>query len=276
MGPKQGEGRGATCGPSSGVARHRCLKEQRWSKLPLIAATPPAFIGVENAISDWCASRKSLQPGTTKMSMHEFEDLVEDSIRLLARNASHPRHDLRTLYWNLYEFHDLWDTGFTKQRVLDLLLAAHHTYRFHLSEHPDYQRFLDFFQHISAFSFIHVDPAQEWDAEHNPVAGYYQPPYLYCDVNSPLWSRFVRQGVLNGEDAVAVERQNPIDVTGTVVEDALSQHNFDLIARWRTLLGAYLFVNFDEEENRKHMALPSLAHVKRRFYQNRSPYRRVA
>jgi hypothetical protein len=201
------------------------------------------------------------------MSMHEFEDLVETSIRTLARNASRSPHELRALYWNLYEFQDLWDTGFTKLRVLDLLLAARHTYRFHLSEHPDYQRFFDVFQNINNFSFVDVDPTQKWDAEHNPTAGYYKPPHLYCDVNSPLWCRFVQRGVLTGEDALFVERQNPIDLASTVVEDAFIQQNFDLIAWWHALLAPYLFMNFDEEEHNKHVAHASLRLVKQRFYQ---------
>jgi hypothetical protein len=37
----------------------------------------------------------------------------------------------------LYEFQDLWDTGFTKLRVLDLLLAARYTCRFLLLELRD-------------------------------------------------------------------------------------------------------------------------------------------
>jgi hypothetical protein len=52
-----------------------------------------------------------------------------------------------------------------------------------------------------------------------------------------------------------------------VVEDAFIQRNFDVLARWHTLLAAYLFMSFDEEENSKHMAIPSFAHVRRRFYQ---------
>lgn len=201
------------------------------------------------------------------MSMHEFEDLVEASVRTLARSTRHSRNELRALYWNLYEFEALWDTGFTQFRVLDLLMAAHYTYRFDLSEHPYYQRFADFFQGLNTFSFLNVHPKEKWNAEKNPVAGYCEPPYLYCDVNSPLWYHFVQQGVLTGEDALFVERQDPLDLASTVVEDAFIQQNFGLIAEWYTLLAPYLLSTFDEKDINKLMALPSLTHIKQRFYQ---------
>ncbi len=201
------------------------------------------------------------------MSMHEFEDLVEASVRTLAQSPRHSRQELRALYWNLYEFEALWDTHFTQLRVLDLLLAAHYTYRFDLSEHPDYQRDPHFFQSIKGFSFLNVHPQKEWDGEQNPVAGYCEPPYLYCDVNSQLWYRFVQQGVLTGEDALAVERQKSIDFASLVVEDAFAQQDFRLIAAWYALLAPYLLFTFSDEEVPKLMTLPSLIAIKRHYYQ---------
>ncbi|HEY7418023.1 MAG TPA: hypothetical protein VH593_22775 [Ktedonobacteraceae bacterium] len=120
---------------------------------------------------------------------------------------------------------------------------------------------------IKHFSCLNVHPKQEWDREKNPVAGYYEPLYLYCDVNSQLWYRFVQQGKLTGEDTFSVERQNPIDLAAMVVEDALTQKNFTLIAEWYALLAPYLLMTFSDEEINKLITLPSLTQIKQRYFQ---------
>ena len=69
------------------------------------------------------------------MSMHEFEDVVEGSIRLLT--TSHRSiEDLRCCYATLYHFQEEWDTGYTHFRVMDLLLSARYVYRIPVSEYP--------------------------------------------------------------------------------------------------------------------------------------------
>lgn len=203
------------------------------------------------------------------MSMYEYEDLVEESVRMLARSQRHSPNELRSLYWNLYEFEGLWDTSFTQLRTLDLLLAAHYTYRFDLSAHPDYERYPELFQNIHQFSWINVHPEQEYDRQDNPTAGYCDPPYLYCDVNSQLWYRFVQLGVLTGEDALPVERQDPIDVARIVVEDALNEEHYHLIASWYYLISPYLAFLEDTEMFYSH---PSLLQIKHLFYQTKACY----
>ncbi len=156
------------------------------------------------------------------MSMHEIEDLVESSVRILATRSD---LDLRSLYWQLYEYQNHWDTGFTNFRVMDLLLQARYTYRFEVNQHPDYAQYRDYFDGLTKFESIQVkpteppgktvfDPAKGWVSP-NPMAGYVRPPYLYCDVGSPLWARFVELGVLTGADAV------PPDASMSIVETAL-------------------------------------------------------
>ena len=205
------------------------------------------------------------------MSMHEFEDLVEASVHTLAHSQRHSRQELRALYWNLYNFEGWWDTGFTQRRVLDLLLAAHYTYRFDLPAHPDYRHYPAIFQSINQFSFLNVHPDQEYNREHNPTAGYCEPPYLYCDVNSQLWYRFVQLGVLIGEDTLPVERQDPIDVARVVVEDARAEQDFTLIAEWYLLLLPYALtfyaLNFPDEGIDKLTSHPSLTRIKQLYYQ---------
>lgn len=204
------------------------------------------------------------------MSLHEVEDIIEESVRTLARNPHHQRNELRTLYWNLYEYQNFWDTSFTERRVLDVLIAAHHTYQFALIEHPEYQRYVTFFDGLDQFTWIAAHPTQEVGRE-NPAIGYADPPYLYCEVNSELWHSFVEQGTLAGQDALPVERQDLIDVARIVVEDALREENYGLIASWYYLIVPYLmFFEETEEERSRLYHHPSLLRMKQLFYQTKA------
>ena len=135
------------------------------------------------------------------MSMHEFEDLVEYSVRALAEFPQRDTLDLRSIYWWLYDFQNHWDTGFTHFRVIDALLDVRFVYRFDLAQHPDYDQHREFFDGLKDFAFIRVQPTESygksifdkvkgWTSD-NPVAGYYKAPHLYCDAGSPLWARMV-------------------------------------------------------------------------------------
>ena len=92
------------------------------------------------------------------MSMHEFEDLVEYSIRALADSALRDLLDVRSVCWWLYDFQNHWDTGFTHFRVMDSLLDFRFAYRFDLVQHPDYQRERAYFESLKDFAFILVTP----------------------------------------------------------------------------------------------------------------------
>jgi len=72
------------------------------------------------------------------MSMHEYEALVEQSVRTLSKSG---RRDLRDLYKSLYEFQGRYDTGYTQFRVIEHLLEARFLYRFPMRDHPDYERY---------------------------------------------------------------------------------------------------------------------------------------
>lgn len=129
------------------------------------------------------------------MAMHEFEDLVEMSVKLLAMSGL-SRERLRSLYFNLFELEARFDTSFTHFRTLQELLAARFVYCLTPSEHPEFQVARDYFEGLDSFSFIEV-PGRR------PDGSYYNPPYLYCDAGSPLWQRLVELGRLGGSDARA-------------------------------------------------------------------------
>jgi hypothetical protein len=219
------------------------------------------------------------------MSMHEFEDVVEASVRLLAKNPSvrrlaavelpdevakrpnvshlllarHPEVagaferdgvvaratekdvDVRSMLFTLYGYQQLWDTGFTHFRLMDLLLEHRFAYRFSMGDHPLYERHkaaLDAFVVAADFSELPLDPSRPWDEAMNPTAGYFEPPHLYCDAGSLLWDAFVQSGRLQGRDAVRPLLVDMPSLVLEIVRTAEAEGDTDLIAQWYPLMAA--------------------------------------
>ena len=219
------------------------------------------------------------------MSMHEFEDVVEASVRLLVKNptvrrlaavelpddvakrpnvshlllARHPEvaaaferdgvvaqateHDVdvRSMLFTLYGYQQLWDTGFTHFRLMDLLLEQRFAYRFSMGDHPLYEQHkaaLDAFVAADDFSELPVDPSRPWDEAMNPTAGYFEPPHLYCDAGSLLWDVFVQKGRLQGRDAVRPLLVDLPSLVLDIVRAAEAEGDIDLIAQWYPLMAA--------------------------------------
>jgi hypothetical protein len=162
------------------------------------------------------------------MSLHEFECLVEDSVNLLAPSGR-PAAELRSMYWNVYEFEGHWDTSFTHFRNMDQLLAARFVYQFPVSEHPDYEVRKAYFDGIDRFWLVEGDDG-EWDG------GYIHPPHLYFDAGSRLWSRMVGLGRLTGDDTEPPQDMRISEVGLAVSLMAEAAGDVDLVARWYRLL----------------------------------------
>ena len=188
------------------------------------------------------------------MSMHEIEALIEDSVRMLDASSVALPLDLRSMFWQLYEYQYQFDTGLTEFRVRDLLVKHRYFYRFECAQHPDYERYRDFFDNLKpgTVDSIGSDPSRpicsrhqdrktkEW-IEANPLAGYVQAPHLYCEVGSLLWKRFVALGVLTGQDAQPADpKVRLMDTVLAVVSAAEQAHDVDLIALWHVVLLVYL------------------------------------
>jgi len=183
--------------------------------------------------------------------MHEFEDLVEESVKVLAASERANQLDLRSMFWRLYDFQNHWDTGFTHFRVMDLLLQFRFVYRFDLKQHPDYEQYRTYFDSLTDFAFIHVDPLEPhgknfftpekgWQLP-NPVAGYTRPPDLYCNAGSPMWKRFIEAGILTGKDTLPPDEQiSLIDTAKEVMLEAEKQNAFTMIAAWYSLLSVHV------------------------------------
>ncbi|RAJ87901.1 TPR repeat protein [Chitinophaga dinghuensis] len=178
------------------------------------------------------------------MAMHEIESLVELSI-LCLDNSQDSQADYRSLFFNLYQLQDSFDTGFTHFRVMDTLVKHHYVYTFPITAHPTYLEHQAYFDHLAAdqkFSFIYANPGKEWDATSNPVAGYANYDHatkqyiLYCDAGSLLWSAMVATGTISGKDATAPEPMGFFHLALTIVEYAAKQDFTDLLSLWYLLL----------------------------------------
>ncbi len=186
--------------------------------------------------------------------MHEIESLVELSVYSL-HESKDEELDRRSLFYNLYQLQQQFDTGFTHFRVMDILIQHRFVYTFPVTAHPAYAQHAAYFDALAAggkFSFIYTDPEKEWDAATNPVAGYanYDHPsasyILYCDAGSPLWEALVAKGTLTGNDAVAPEVTDVFTLAYEVAETAAEQENKDLLNSWYQLL-PYMVMQAEQE-----------------------------
>jgi hypothetical protein len=189
------------------------------------------------------------------MSQHEVEELVELSVRALAASGR-PQQELRSLYWNLFEYEGLFDTGFTQLRTIDDLVAARFVYKMALDEHPDFFAQREYFTELKGVdgrSATFVEPPDK-----GMDGSYYKLPHLYCPVASSLWQRLVELGRLTGPDA---EPPRPIEITTIALDVArLAERNSDpaLIGMWYRLLLPQAF----ERDLEELQANPTLAELR--------------
>lgn len=200
------------------------------------------------------------------MSMHEIESLVELSVYCL-HESKDDLLDRRSLFYNLYQLQQQFDTGFTHFRVMDILIQHRYVYTFPVTAHPAYTQHKSFFDALAAsqqFSFIYTQPEAEWDEENNPVAGYAnydhttQAYILYCDAGSPLWTAMVANGTLTGDDAMAPEVMNVFSMAHEIAEAAGQQKNKDLLNEWYQLIPYMVMQAEQEGETINYKALESI------------------
>ena len=160
--------------------------------------------------------------------MHEFEDLVEASVKLFA-NSERPTQVLRALYKNLFDFQAQFDTGFTHFRTLDALLAARFVYKLELCDHPDYESAPAYFDALSDFTFIEVPGGK-------PDGSFFEPPELFYEAGSVLWQRLVAEKRLTGPDAEAPASLAIQDVALDAARLAAEKGDVQLVACWYRLL----------------------------------------
>ncbi|MFE5288410.1 hypothetical protein ACFRAQ_25885 [Nocardia sp. NPDC056611] len=194
----------------------------------------------------------SLAGSLARVSMHEIEDLVEWSVRVL--DARHPGADRRVRDWfgELYSFQGGYDCSFTQFRVMEILLARDYCFRFGIDAHPDYpgrREFFDGLEEFTALADIAVDDDEDgsrldaWLEE-----GYVDPPHLYCDAGTALWRRAVEVGLIAGTGAEPLRRVALADVVREVVLAAEAEGEIGVIATWHALGPTTLLPDFHTEE----------------------------
>ncbi|GAA6142626.1 hypothetical protein NBRC116584_24440 [Hydrogenophaga sp. 5NK40-0174] len=128
--------------------------------------------------------------------MHEIEDLVEDSVRLVDRSDL-SRQDKISLLNALYRYQELFDTSYTHFRVMDMLLASGYVKRMALADHPDYST------HAAELEAL-MEGEEEGDwipaSMEAPDAGgvYAQREsgqvFVYCEAGDTCWRRLKAAG----------------------------------------------------------------------------------
>ncbi|MEU8896327.1 hypothetical protein [Nocardia sp. NPDC048505] len=183
------------------------------------------------------------------MSMHVIEDLVEGSIRVLHAVAPAPDGGVRDRIAVLYDFQDGYDCSFTHFRVMEILLARRFSYRFAVSEHPEYDSRRAFFDGLTDFTALGEGDADWLDQ------GYVDPPHLYCDAGTALWRTMV------GDEPL---RRVPLaQVVLEVVRAAEKVRDVELIAMWHAL-GYQVLADVWVEEPRETPAVREIHDIAHR------------
>ncbi|GAA3112161.1 hypothetical protein [Streptosporangium carneum] len=201
------------------------------------------------------------------MSMHEIEDLVEGSVRVL--DARCPAGDPRARDWfgTLYRFQEGFDCSFTRFRVMDALLERRFTYRFPVERHPDYaarRGYFDGLGEFTALAEIDEDDEEFEGFEDWLDDGYVEPPFLYCDAGTGLWRRMVEAGTLGGADAEPPRRTPLAEVAHAVAAAAEQEGDHELIAMWHALGWSALTGDLVVFDPRDHPDLCGLREIARR------------
>jgi len=185
------------------------------------------------------------------MGMHEFEDVVEASIVVLDKNTNSYSLDMRSIFGTLYRFQEMWDTGNTYFRIIDILIKHRFMYHMEVAEYPNYLNWKDIFEQFTDdfIESIVEYPDQEWHPENNPeTGGYYWRGSIYFTAGSTLWQHMVDAGKLTGEDALPMQEINLLEVVkeSVLAAEILGEEYLYVIEYWYALLAAYLYP-WDEE-----------------------------
>lgn len=137
------------------------------------------------------------------MSMHDIEDFAEQMVHLVNESRISDKEKIDLIY-NIYEFHDSWDTSFTKLRVYQILVDTGYFCLFDPHEHPDYEKYKDFFDKLpeSNEMYIYEDPVTGYTGKNEPTSYWFDYSYdsekneefplnkMCCEAGSPVWSYF--------------------------------------------------------------------------------------
>jgi hypothetical protein len=200
------------------------------------------------------------------MSQHEYEDLVEMSVRTLDDSPNAANLELRDVFYTLYELQGIFDTGNTYFRVMPILLKHRAFYRLEPKNYPDAARLEVIFKDSRDWlRNIYQYPTEDADTPDNFVVAYWffdrnpsddfrnsgmvdrwDEPRVFVPAESGVIPALVENGALPALDATPPQKLPFEQVAALVAREAEAQGNTDLIAYWYLLLpNVSLFVTED-------------------------------
>lgn len=176
------------------------------------------------------------------MSMHEVEDIIEETVHLIDATVSTDAQKRSYLY-NLYQLEYYFDTSYTQFRVMGILLKYHYVYKLPLNAHPDFKK--------KGFTY---DEDGGWiqsvDQEYSVYAKKEEDGiFLYGNAGSAIWQHWVDAGTLTGNDKTAPEKLSVPATILTFMQLAATQQNKQLLEGWYALfVNSCLGFTFGENE----------------------------
>ncbi len=181
------------------------------------------------------------------MSMHEIEDILEDTVHLIGK-ANLSQEQKREYLYNLYQLEYFYDTSYTRFRVMDILLKYDYVYRLPLTTHPDYE---------SNTSFVTQQIAGEdggWIRSPDDSYSVYARKegdgiFLYGNSGSAIWQRWVENGVLRDKDAAAPGKRSIVEAVLLFMQMGAEKNDTVMMERWYALfVNSILNYTFSEGE----------------------------
>jgi len=177
-----------------------------------------------------------------KMSYHQIEDLVEDSI-IIINNTDLSKLDKRDLIYNLYQFQYKFDTNNTLIRVRDILLKNHFLYSLPIKEHIDYSANKAYFIELDKDAQVWI-PAYVDEPEKGSV--YLSENKIWFEVNDEYWKR-IRLNLPTKEQRIPKEL-SIINLLYRMLTLSMQQDNKLVAKRWYAAF-VNSFLDFDLDEN---------------------------
>ena len=192
------------------------------------------------------------------MSMHEFEALVEQSVRVLDKCDANKKLNTRSCFHTLYSFQGMFDTGMTYFRVMDILIKHKFFYEISAGDLPNYEDHKPHFEKLNGDNIesIYNNPDRDWHFTENPVVAYWRNHKVYVPSYSTIIEGLIKRGVLPATESTAPERLDLFEVASLIAEEAESQKHIELIAYWYLLIPNFVFMQEDSIE-----ALPANKHL---------------
>ena len=179
------------------------------------------------------------------MSMHEIEDLVEETTYLIDRSSNDDLITKRDILFNLYRLEAFFDTSYTHFRVMDILVKHRFVYKIMVEEYP---------QLGITEAQLPEDEDGDWvyDQDKNAVA-YAQREngiiYLYGDAGDLLWKSLCELDILPKADHESPQKLSIPQLVKILMLEAEKQQHDNLLKQWYNLLvNAILEGDFGKDE----------------------------